>query len=42
MMLIKTTTRGKCNKINKKSTMLGKTILEVVHEIGGIDDVTMR
>ena len=39
----------KTSKTNKRPTMLGKTILEVVHEtaqglhkIGGIDAVTMR
>jgi putative transcriptional regulator len=45
---MKTATK-KMSKISKKPTMLGKTILEVAHEmakglyeLGGIDAVTMR
>ena len=45
---MKTATK-KTSKISKKPTMLGKTILEVAHEmakglyeLGGIDAVTMR
>lgn len=46
--MMKTATK-KMSKISKKPTMLGKTILEVAHEmakglyeLGGIDAVTMR